>query len=76
MNQFKLQYIYTQKCHKETPCIAILNKQKCHSFLLQNGRTGVWNRLCLGDLVPVGGERMWRKGEEDEYGTNTVLICL
>jgi hypothetical protein len=29
MNQFGLQYIYTWKCHNETPCIAILNKQKC-----------------------------------------------
>jgi hypothetical protein len=28
------------KCHKETPCVAILNKEKCHFFLLQNQRTG------------------------------------
>jgi hypothetical protein len=33
-------------CHKETPCIAILNKQKCHFFPFfykireQEGRTG------------------------------------
>jgi hypothetical protein len=26
MNQFRLPYIYTWKCHNETPCI--LNKQK------------------------------------------------
>jgi hypothetical protein len=26
MNQFRLQYIYTWKCHKETFCIAIVNK--------------------------------------------------
>jgi hypothetical protein len=26
MNQFRLLYMYTQKQHKETPCIAILNK--------------------------------------------------
>jgi hypothetical protein len=26
--------MYTWKCHKKTPCGAILNKQKCHSFLL------------------------------------------
>jgi hypothetical protein len=26
MNQFGLHYIYTWKCHKETPCIAILSK--------------------------------------------------
>jgi hypothetical protein len=27
MNQSGMQYIYTWKCHNETPCIAILNKQ-------------------------------------------------
>jgi hypothetical protein len=26
MNQFWLQCIYTCKCHKDTPCVAILNK--------------------------------------------------
>jgi hypothetical protein len=33
MNQFGLQYICTRKCHYETPCIVILNKQKM--FLYQ-----------------------------------------
>jgi hypothetical protein len=32
MNQFGLQYIYTRKCLNETPCIAILNKQKNFFF--------------------------------------------
>jgi hypothetical protein len=42
MNQFRLQYIYTWKCHNETHFVAILNKQKC-PFLKsreQKGRTG------------------------------------
>jgi hypothetical protein len=30
INQFSLYYIYT--CHNETPCVIILNKQKCHFF--------------------------------------------
>jgi RNase P subunit RPR2 len=34
MNQIGLSYIYTWKYHKEIPCVAILNKQKCHFFLL------------------------------------------
>jgi hypothetical protein len=34
MNQFGLSYIYAWKFHKETPCIAILNEQKCHFFSL------------------------------------------
>jgi hypothetical protein len=59
MNQFGLWHIYTWKCHKETPCVDILSKQKCHFFLLQNWRTGGWNRSCLGGLVPVPGERVW-----------------
>jgi hypothetical protein len=33
MNQIGLQYIPTYKCHKEAPCVAILNKQKCLFFL-------------------------------------------
>jgi hypothetical protein len=28
MNQFGLKYIHTWKCHKEIPCVAILNTQK------------------------------------------------
>jgi hypothetical protein len=32
MNQFRLQCIYTWKCHKETPHVAILDKQKWHYF--------------------------------------------
>jgi hypothetical protein len=50
MNQFGLQYIYTWKCHKETPCVAILNKQKCHfSKTGQEGKTGpIWGWLHRG----------------------------
>jgi hypothetical protein len=37
-----MYYIYTWKCHKETPCVAILNKQK-------------WaEQVMSGELVPVG----------------------
>jgi hypothetical protein len=35
MNKFGLYYIYTWKHHKETSCIAFLNKQKC--LFLKNG---------------------------------------
>jgi hypothetical protein len=60
---------------KETPCVAILNKQKCHfSFFYkvreQKGRTGlVWWKL-----VPVGGgrEKVWKGA----YGANTVYTCV
>jgi hypothetical protein len=48
MNQTGLQYIYAWKCHKETPCVAILKKQNCHFLsFLQNQRTGEWSRSCL-----------------------------
>jgi hypothetical protein len=49
--------MYTWKCHKEIPCVAILNKQTKNVifFVLQNQRTGDHNRSCLGDLVPVRG---------------------
>jgi hypothetical protein len=45
-NQFSLQFIYTWKCHKETPCVAILNKKKSF-FSYTNWRAGEQNRSCL-----------------------------
>jgi hypothetical protein len=48
--------MYMWKCHNETPCIAILNKQKC-LFLKnreQEGKTvPVWVLVpvCLGDNI-------------------------
>jgi hypothetical protein len=77
MNQFKLSYIYTWKCHNETPYIVILNIQKCHHFVFflnknreQEGKTGpVWG------LVPVGRERIQGKGSEGEYHGN-IHICI
>jgi hypothetical protein len=57
MSQFGLKCIYTWKCHKETPYVAILNKQKCHFFfLLQNQRTRGLNRSCRE------GWYQWRGG--------------
>jgi hypothetical protein len=51
-------------CHKETPCVAILNKQKCQVFssffLLQNRRA---QQALPGEVVPVGGGRRWRNGK-------------
>jgi hypothetical protein len=41
-------YISTWKCRRETPCIAILNKQKCHFFFFykiieqENGTGPTW----------------------------------
>jgi hypothetical protein len=37
MNQFMYIIHINMECLRETPCVAILNKQKCHFiFLLQN----------------------------------------
>jgi hypothetical protein len=33
-------HIYIYMYLKETPCVPILNKQKCHCFLLQKQRIG------------------------------------
>jgi hypothetical protein len=32
-----LRYIYTWKCHRETPFATMLNKQRCHIFIKENG---------------------------------------
>jgi hypothetical protein len=65
MNKFGLEHIYKWKYHKETPCVAIFKKQKCHfSFFYkigeQDGKTGpAW-----AGGVPMGGGRRWGKDME------------
>jgi hypothetical protein len=57
MNKFSLQW----KCHKETPCVAILSNQKCHFFSSsksEEGRTGP----ALKGLVPMEEGRWQGKG--------------
>jgi hypothetical protein len=72
-----LQYIHTCKRYKETPCVAILNKQKCHPVFFykvgeQESRTGPdW-----GDLIPVGGGGGGERVEERDYGAEyCVHVC-
>jgi hypothetical protein len=55
-------------------------KQKYHFFPFfykireQEGRKGpAWGG---GQLVVVGGRRMWEKGVGGEYGTNSVYVCV
>jgi hypothetical protein len=70
------------KCHKATPCVANLNKQKCHfssSFLMQNWRTGGQNKFCLAGVG--GGWYQWEWGGggkmmKGEYSANTVYTCM
>jgi hypothetical protein len=74
--------IYKWKCHKETPCAAILKKQAYHFFsyffLIQNQRTGGQNKSCLGEE----GWYLWEGGrggemvKGGEYGTNTVYTYM
>jgi hypothetical protein len=53
-NQFGLEYIYTWKCHKEVPYIAILNK---NTFFFKNRQQGSKTGLVWG-LVSVRGVRI------------------
>jgi hypothetical protein len=53
MNQFRIQNIYTRKCHNETLCIAILNKQK-HIILKKGGQED--KTVPVLELIQVGGE--------------------
>jgi hypothetical protein len=49
MDQFVFSYIHTWKCHKETPCIAILNKEKNIIFffykITEQVEVGGWYQL-------------------------------
>jgi hypothetical protein len=55
--------LYTWKCHKETPCIAILNKPKCHFFSSftksENRRV---EQVLSGGVGTSGRGRRWEKG--------------
>jgi hypothetical protein len=70
--------MYAWKCHKQTPCVGILNKPKHYFFFFyKNQRTGGWNRSYLGwGLEPQGGggdrERIW----EGECSANAVYTCI
>jgi hypothetical protein len=65
---------------KDTPCVAILNNQKCYfsstSFVFQNWRTGGRNVSCLGELVLVCVGRVGREMVESEYGANMECTCM
>jgi hypothetical protein len=60
MNQFGLHYTDTWKCHKETPCVAVLNKNAilC-SFTKSEKRRA--KQIPPGGLVSMG----WRRGGEE-----------
>jgi hypothetical protein len=60
MNQFRTIYIHTWKCHNETPCVAILNKQKC-LFFKNEGQEGKMGPV-LG-LLAVGEGKICGRGE-------------
>jgi hypothetical protein len=60
--------MYTWKCHKETPCVASLKKQKCHIFfsctISENRRAEEvlpgWGVVLEGK----GGGKCWRVNME------------
>jgi hypothetical protein len=60
------QYIYAWKCHKETPCVGILNKQKCLFFLFFMYKIG--EQECGTDSAPRGwgGWYWWEEGRDGE----------
>jgi hypothetical protein len=58
LKQFGLYYIDSWKCHNETPCIAILNKQK---YLFSKMKDMRENSSCLRVCSSERGEDI-RKG--------------
>jgi hypothetical protein len=59
-------------CHKETPCIAILNKNVIFFFFYKIKEQGGQNRSCLGGWYQWEGGGCGEMVKEDKYGTNTV----
>jgi hypothetical protein len=72
INQFRLQFIHTWKCHHETPFRHL--KQIKMSFFKNKGQVG---KTCpIWELVPVGGRMIQGKSEGGEYGGNTTFSCM
>jgi hypothetical protein len=79
MNQIRLSYLYTWKCHKETPCVAISKSKNVifSSFFLykirkQESRTGPdWGAGSGGR-----GEQVGKLLKNGVYGANTVYTCI
>jgi hypothetical protein len=62
------------KCHKDTPYIAILNKQKCHFISYTKLETRIAELVLSGEGVAVGALRRWVNMWEGEYSLNTVYL--
>jgi hypothetical protein len=55
--------MHTWKCHKETPCIAILNKNVIFFFYkIREQESGKMEQVLSEGVVAVGEQRMWGKG--------------
>jgi hypothetical protein len=64
--------MYTWKCHNETPCVAILNKQKCHFSKMKEKKV---KQVLSWDWY------QWEEGEhkkcvEGEYGGDIIYSCM
>jgi hypothetical protein len=72
-------HIYTWKGHKETSCVAILNKQKCHHFFYKiTEQVGGTGSARGGEEVGTSarGGRCREKVKEGEYSANTVCTYV
>jgi hypothetical protein len=64
--------MYAWKCHKETPCVATLNKQKCLFSKLEDRKV---KQVLSGGVVPVGGGGHKERMEEGDCGEKSMYSC-
>jgi hypothetical protein len=62
MNQFTIYYICTLKCHKEAPCVAILNKQKCKLFSFTKSENRRVKQVLPGGVGTMGRGKVGGRG--------------
>jgi hypothetical protein len=79
MNELWALYLYTWKCHNETPCITVWNKQKClFFFFLQKQRTRQKNVLSVRiDSSEIGGDirkGIWRVNMLEIFCTHVCKL--
>jgi hypothetical protein len=68
-------YIHKWKCHKETPYIAILNKN-VFFYIYTKSENWKVEQVLWGEGGGTSGGGRRKKAWEGEYSANTVYTCM
>jgi hypothetical protein len=69
-NIYMRNVIYIWNCHNETPCTAILNKQKCLFSKMEDGKVKQVHPIC--GFIQWEGRGYKDRVQKSEYGGNIM----